>query len=655
MKKTSTFDWTEECTNSFHLVKKVIASEKVLVHYNPQLPIKLICDASQHGIGAAIFHTMENNEDRPIAFASKSLSKAQSNYSTIDREALAIYFGVNKFQHYLIGRRFVLQTDHKPLTSIFGSKRGIPTMAASRLQRWAMYLSSFDFEIQYIVGKSNVNADFLSRLPTNRNDFVDDENDEKTTYLNFITKISPIDHTTIRQETANDSILSTVIEFMRTDWPSKESTDDSMKPFVCRANELTIEDDILLWGHRVIVPSSLHKKILEQLHSSHPGISKMKAKARSHFWWPNLDREIEALANNCHQCVQSRQNPAKTYSPWPTDSAPFQRIHIDYLGPFANKMFLIVLDSYSKWVEVYPTTSTTSGPTIEKLRDCFARFGLPDVIVSDNGRQFVSSQFKEFCTRNSIKHLTIAPYSPQSNGAAENAVKSFKVGMTKALSDPKNNGESMETLTNRYLFFYRSSTHATTLETPYKRMFGREMRTHFDRIKPSQVTAMCEQLESAKYTIGDNVIVRNYQHNNQKWQPAKIVKVLGKKMFKCTTAEGEWTRHENQIRPVSSEIISNDHFFSSSVSTSDSATTATANQEPTCSTNSQVDTANTIESIQITVLLRKMKILRTPSVNSLLRMKTTGSVTLKQKMTHPNRSESQQDDNRIEHTRHPKD
>lgn len=162
---------------------------------HPQLPIKLICDASQHGIGAAIFHTMENNEDRPIAFASKSLSKAQSNYSTIDREALAIYFGVNKFQHYLIGRRFVLQTDHKPLTSIFGSKRGIPTMAASRLQRWAMYLSSFDFEIQYIVGKSNVNADFLSRLPTNCNDFVDDENDEKTTYLNFITKISP--HTTI--------------------------------------------------------------------------------------------------------------------------------------------------------------------------------------------------------------------------------------------------------------------------------------------------------------------------------------------------------------------------------------------------------------------------------------------------------------------------
>lgn len=284
LKKTTEFAWSNACSESFELVKKIIASDKVLAHYNPHLPIKVVCDASQYGIGAAMFHTMENGEDRPIAFASKTLTKAQRNYSTIDREALAIFFGVKKFQHYLIGRKFLLQTDHKPLTSIFGDKHGIPTMAASRLQRWSTYLASFTFDIEYIVGKSNVNADFLSRMPTKGDDLFDDDenNDEETTYLNFIDQVSTIDRTAIHRETATDSVLSVVINFVKNGWPAKKSSNENIKPYECRANELSVEKDILMWGYRVIVPSSLRKDFLQQLHTSHSGVSKMKAKARSH-------------------------------------------------------------------------------------------------------------------------------------------------------------------------------------------------------------------------------------------------------------------------------------------------------------------------------------------------------------------------------------
>lgn len=160
LKKDGKFKWTTECEKAYITVKKVIASDNVLTHYNPKLPIKLICDASQNGIGAAIFHVMPNGEELPIAFASKTLSPSQQNYSTIDREALAIYFGVNKYEHYLLGRPFIIQSDHKPLITIFGEKKGIPAMAASRLQRWAIYLSNFDFKIEHISGQSNVNADF---------------------------------------------------------------------------------------------------------------------------------------------------------------------------------------------------------------------------------------------------------------------------------------------------------------------------------------------------------------------------------------------------------------------------------------------------------------------------------------------------------------
>lgn len=312
LKKETKFEWNEECDKAFQLVKDVIASDKVLTHFNPNLPIKLTCDGSLNGIGAAYFHIMPDNSEKPIAFASKTLNKAESNYSTIDREALAIYFGVKKFAHYLIGRKFLPQTDHKPLISIFGDKKGIPIMAASRLQRWAIYLSSFDFTIEYIKGETNINADFLSRLPTKCADFKDEPDDEKLTYVNFMETSNVIDAKVIKSETYKDETLNKIIGFVKNGWPTTKSIKiPDLAPYLHRQNELNIERDILMWGYRVVVPVSLRKEILQQLHESHSGIVKMKAKARSHFWWPSLDRDIEYVANSCNQCLQSRQNPPR--------------------------------------------------------------------------------------------------------------------------------------------------------------------------------------------------------------------------------------------------------------------------------------------------------------------------------------------------------
>lgn len=257
--------------------------------------------------------------------------------------------------------------------------------------------------------------------------------------------------------------------------------------------------------------------------------------------------------------------------------------------------------------------SISSGETIEKLRDCIARFGLPDTIVSDNGRQFTSGEFATFCKKNSIKHMTTAPYTPQLNGAAENAVKSFKNGMFKALSDPAKDGISNETLMNRYLFYYRSSVHATTLETPYKLMFGREMRTHFDRIKPSKLSSMCERTEQQQqavpntndkkreFAVNDNVMVRDYRSKNHKWQKAIIKSTIGNRMYKCSTADGEWRRHANQIIPAkmvkSNLIINNDHFSSIDRFSIDNNTPTSNDVEPLSSAThtSRPDDTNSVE------------------------------------------------------------
>lgn len=228
-------------------------------------------------------------------------------------------------------------------------------------------------------------------------------------------------------------------------------------------------------------------------------------------------------------------------------------------------------------------TAITSAATIEKLRECFARFGLPETIVSDNGGQLTSAEFKNFCSKNGIKHLTSAPYQPQSNGAAENAVKSFKIGMSKAFADPKNTNASLETLTSRYLFNYRSSVHSTTLETPFKLMFGREMKTHFDQINPKKLIEMCDVSAAATtkpnttkttitaseahtppvqesiskkvktFSVNDRVLARDHQSKTHPWRKAIITSVMGNRLYKCKTEEGEcWRRHADQLMPNSS-------------------------------------------------------------------------------------------------------
>ena len=157
--------WTAECQNAFKECKKLITSEEVLAHFDPKLPLRLACDASPYGIGAVLSHKCADGQERPVAFASRSLSTAERNYAQIDREALSLVWGVKKFHHYLHGRRFTLLTDHQPLISIFSPSKGVPMMTAQRLQRWALFLGAHRYDIAFKGTKQHGNADGLSRLP----------------------------------------------------------------------------------------------------------------------------------------------------------------------------------------------------------------------------------------------------------------------------------------------------------------------------------------------------------------------------------------------------------------------------------------------------------------------------------------------------------
>lgn len=421
--KKKKFYWTEACQRSFEEAKKELRSPKVLMNYDPEKEVILMCDASDYGLSAILSHATPKGE-RPIAYASKVLSASERNYSAIDKEARAIIFGITKYYDYIYGRKFILRTDHQPLVRILGKKKGIPIMAARRLQRYADFLNAFDYEIEYVKSKENC-ADGLSRLP-----IPDEKGDkEEFTYLNYVEQesYSCLDHKVIARETRKNKLLAQVTMYIKNGWPVRRMIGNDMKPFESRKEELHIEQECIMWGYRVVIPERLQKIVLTELHASHAGIVKMKTTAQSFFWWPGMDKEIEELGKNCKECIAEKDNPIKSeVNPWRWPDKPWQRIHTDFLGPYKGHEFLIIIDARSKWPEVIEMKSTTAAKTVEKFREIFSRFGFPLQVISDNGPQFTSETFTGFLKKLGIKHTRAAVKHPASNGAAENFVKTVK-------------------------------------------------------------------------------------------------------------------------------------------------------------------------------------------------------------------------------------
>lgn len=157
--------WSEECKRAFQALKAKLASSEVLAHYDPNLPLRLECDASAYGVGAVLSHRFPDGSERPIAYASRTLNSAERNYAQIEKEGLALIYGVKKFHKFVYGRHITLVTDHKPLTAILGSKKGLPTLAAARLQRWAVFLLGYQYDLEFRSTLQHGNADGFSRLP----------------------------------------------------------------------------------------------------------------------------------------------------------------------------------------------------------------------------------------------------------------------------------------------------------------------------------------------------------------------------------------------------------------------------------------------------------------------------------------------------------
>ena len=467
--------WGKPQQNAFQEAKQQLTSKCLLVHFDPGKPLLLSCDASPYGVGAVLSHLVDG-EEKPIAFASRTLAPAEKRYSQIDKEGLAIIFGVKKFNQYLLGRKFTIYSDHKPLKHLFKEGRAVPPLASSRIQRWALTLGAYNYTMMYRPGKEHSNADVLSRLPLSESPSTVPPPGDVILLIETL-RNSPVTDTHIREWTNRDPKMSRVRDMVKKGW--SHTNDPELRPYQRRSQELSVQDGCILIGSRVVIPPAGRERVLELLHEGHIGICRMKSLARGIVWWPNLDEDLQAKVKDCYQCqLHQKSPPLAPLHPWEWPGRPWSRLHIDYAGPVRGKMLLVLIDSHSKWLEVVIVPSANSFHTIEKLRSMFSVHGLPEVIVSDNGSPFTSSEFHEFTQKNGIRHVRTSPYHPASNGQAERAVQVLKEALKKSSSN------SMEVQLARFLFKYRITPHTTTGVSPSEMLMGRQLRSHLDLLKP---------------------------------------------------------------------------------------------------------------------------------------------------------------------------
>lgn len=301
-RKDVKFRWSQECEEAFEKAKLAIINSPLIVTFDLTKKTILTTDASQYGIGAVLSQE-DKGIEKVVQFYSRTLTVAERKLPQIQREALAIVDSIKHFHKYLFGHKFMLITDHEPLKAIFGTNKSLPQYTINRLQHYAIFLQSYDYEIRCKKGLQIGHADCFSRLPIESNEIEIIENE--------ICSLSPncslINANEIAKETEKDLILKEVKNLINNGFPVRVK--EELMPYRNRSAELEIVNDCIFWNSRLIVPSELRNKVLSMLHEQHVGITRMKLLCRKEFWWPNLTSDIESMVANCGICQRFDTKP----------------------------------------------------------------------------------------------------------------------------------------------------------------------------------------------------------------------------------------------------------------------------------------------------------------------------------------------------------
>ena len=466
LSKNCSWHWDTPQEEAFSQLKAELTQPTILTHYDPSAEVKLSADASSFGLGAVLLQSSSNTW-KPVAFASRSMSETERHYAQIEKEALATVWACSKFSDYLLGRTFLIKTDHKPLVSLLGSKSldSLPP----RILRFRLRLSRFSYSIQHVPGKLLYTPDTLSRAPVSTAEERDlsfqteAEMFATAAVENLPASAQRLD--TYKTAQSKDQVCSQVIHYCLHGWPSKHQISHQLKPYWIIREALTVTNRLLLYNQRIVVPASLQQETLSKLHTGHQGIRRCRLRAQSSVWWPNLSSQLQTLIQDCPTCLQHKTPHKEPMLSSELPDHPWQKVGSDIFH-LKGVDYLLVVDYFSRFVEISKMSSITSTSIISALKSTFSRYGIPSIFVSDNGPQYASKEFQEFSQAYNFQCVTSSPYYPQGNGLAERTVKTVK-GLLSRSDDP-------------YLsmLVYRTTLLPWCGYSPAELLMGRKMRTN---------------------------------------------------------------------------------------------------------------------------------------------------------------------------------
>ena len=479
--------WTPECTHAFETLKKKLTNAPIMNTPNFEHPFILELDACEYGLGAVLAQEYDGGK-HVIAYGSRTLSTAERKYGATEREALAIVWATKHFRPYLEGNRIFIRSDCKALEWMRNAKD-----VTGRLARWAMKLAAFQIEeIKYRPGNANANADSLSRNPLPNEIFYTSELSTIETAINLWENTNILDN--IRTEQNTDTKLLPIIQCLQTKPPNDPN--EKRNPYALingllykiKNSSRQYNQRVLGNKHLLVIPKSMQRNLLQWAHdhptAGHSGQQKTLFRLTTRVFWESMRKDVYNYVMTCDACQQFKYNNAPSASPMQTHSVtePWHTIGIDIMGPFPttsrNKRFLLVIvDYFTRWIEIFPISTTTSMAISELLTDqVFTRYGLPKYILSDNGPQFISNLFQDFCKTLKIQQKLTANYHPQSN-MTERVNRSLKPLIAiYAQRQP----QSWDREIQKLAFAIRTSINDTTGETPAFLMFGRDIKGPMD-------------------------------------------------------------------------------------------------------------------------------------------------------------------------------
>ncbi|KAM8707995.1 hypothetical protein ACLKA7_015032 [Drosophila subpalustris] len=459
-KKAGKFQLSEEAVEAVEKLKSALTTAPVLVHADFKKPFFIQCDASHFGVGAVLFQLDDEQQERPIAFFSAKLNKHQINYTVTEKECLAAKLAIHRFRPYVEMMPFTVITDHASLQWLMSLKD-----LSGRLARWSLELQAFPFSMRYKKGADNVVADTLSRS-------VEEVEITPEDLLGFQTLEfeSPAYQELVQEVTSQEQRL-----------PDLKVQNGMLFK---RMSNVALEDEVEGTSWKLWIPESLTAGLIQKAHTeetaAHGGMEKTLHALRRQYYWPGMVIQVRDFVRKCEVCKETKAQNYRTQVGIGREvltDRPFQKIYVDFLGKYprskrGHAWIFIVVDHFSKFTFLKAMKEASAADVVNFLvHEVFFKFGVPEVIHSDNGRQFISKSFEAMIKAFGITHLRTPVYSPQSN-AAERVNRSVLSAIRTYLEQDHREWDA-------YLpeveVSIRNAVHTATGVTPFFAVFGQHM------------------------------------------------------------------------------------------------------------------------------------------------------------------------------------